>query len=40
VGLGVLANIESLLATWRLQRFRSDIASLFSVSPRDRDGSA
>ena len=31
VGLGVLANVESLLVTLFLRRFRADISSLFSL---------
>jgi CDP-diacylglycerol--glycerol-3-phosphate 3-phosphatidyltransferase len=38
VGIGVLANVESLLATLRLKRFRTDIGSLFLVRGEDRDG--
>lgn len=37
VSIGVLANFESLLATLRLKRFRSDIGSLFFLSARERD---
>ena len=29
--IGVLANCESLLATWRLDRFQSDIGSIFRL---------
>ncbi len=38
VSLGVLANLESLLVTLRLKRFRSDVASLFYLRVHERDG--
>lgn len=31
LALGVLANVESLLSTWRLKRFQTDIGSLFRI---------
>lgn len=37
IGLGGLANVESLLLTLRLRRFRTDIPSIFAV-PARRDG--
>lgn len=37
VGLGVLANLESLLVTLVLKRFRSDLGSLFWVLAHARD---
>ncbi len=37
VGLGVLANIESVLLTLRLTRFRTDIGSLYFLRARARD---
>ena len=37
MSLGTLANFESLLATLRLKRFRSDIGSLFFLSPEEGD---
>ena len=37
MGLGLLANFESLLTTLRLKRFRTDIGSLFFLSARQRD---
>lgn len=38
VGLGVVANCESLLATLRLKRFRADIGSLLLLSVRESEG--
>jgi CDP-diacylglycerol--glycerol-3-phosphate 3-phosphatidyltransferase len=38
IGLGVLANFESLLVTQRLKRFQPDIGSLFLLRARERDG--
>ena len=38
VGLGVLANVESLLVTLCLARFRADIRSLFFMRGQARDG--
>jgi len=38
LSVGVLANFDSLLATLRLERFRSDIGSLFCLSAKERDG--
>ena len=32
IGLGVVANLESLLVTLRLKRFRTDIVSLFTAN--------
>ena len=32
VGIGVAANIESVLVTWRLRAFRPDAGSLFLIS--------
>jgi cardiolipin synthase (CMP-forming) len=37
VGLGFLANVESLIVTLCLARFRADIGSLFSLSGQARD---
>lgn len=37
IGLGVLANLESLVATLRLKRFRADIGSLLLLSADDLD---
>ncbi len=37
VGLGVLANVESLLVTLVLKRFRSDLGSLLWVLGRPGD---
>lgn len=37
VGLGVLANVESVLVTLRLARFRTDIGSLYSLRARARN---
>ncbi|MCT2398307.1 CDP-alcohol phosphatidyltransferase family protein [Novosphingobium mangrovi (ex Huang et al. 2023)] len=36
LGIGVLANVESLLTTLRLKRFRADIGSLFFLSADER----
>ena len=40
IGLGVLANVESVLVTLFLRRFRTDVVSLFSLraEARDEDG--
>jgi len=38
VSLGVLANLESVLATLRLKRFRTDIGSLFLLRAGEREG--
>ena len=38
VGLGTLANCESLLVTLRLKRFRTDVGSLFFATGKERDG--
>jgi hypothetical protein len=38
VSVGVLANVESLLATLCQKRFRSDIGSLFFLSAKRSDG--
>ncbi len=37
VVLGILANIESLLVTLRLRRFRTDITSIFAAGRHARD---
>ena len=37
VGVGILANAESLLLTLRLRRFRTDIRSVFDAAARERD---
>lgn len=38
VCVGVLANIESLLVTLRLKRFRTDVGSVFFLPAEDRQG--
>ena len=38
LGVGTLANLESLLLTLRLRRFRTDIRSMFDAAARARDG--
>ncbi|MCJ2186445.1 CDP-alcohol phosphatidyltransferase family protein [Novosphingobium beihaiensis] len=40
VVLGVAANVESLLVTFRLRRFRPDVGSLLRLKAADRDGNA
>ena len=37
VALGVMANVESLLVTLFLRRFRADISSLFSLRPQSQN---